>query len=171
MTSNILTIGVYGFTEDHFYRALQEAGVDLFCDIRRRRGMRGSQYAFVNSIYLQQRLAALGIRYVHRLDLAPSPGARDAQQRVDADAGVAKRQRLGLSEPFVQHYTNECLTQFDSNQFLHSLGTDIHTIALFCVEAHPEACHRSLVAERLRLDLKLCVAHITPESSVPLTLR
>ena len=32
----IVTIGVYGSTEAQFFEALQEAGVDTFCDIRRR---------------------------------------------------------------------------------------------------------------------------------------
>ncbi len=45
----IVTIGGYGFTEDAFINALKGAGVDAFVDIRQRRGMRGSKYAFLNS--------------------------------------------------------------------------------------------------------------------------
>ncbi|MFN2179799.1 MAG: hypothetical protein ACK2UV_09955, partial [Candidatus Promineifilaceae bacterium] len=56
----IVTIGVYGFDETTFFQALKDAGVDTFCDIRRRRGVRGSRYAFANSKRLQKRLAELG---------------------------------------------------------------------------------------------------------------
>lgn len=40
----VATIGVYGFTEERFFGELTEAGVDLLCDVRRRRGLRGSTY-------------------------------------------------------------------------------------------------------------------------------
>lgn len=53
---NVVTIGVYGYTPETFFAALQEAGVDLLCDIRQRRGVRGAEYAFANS----QRLQACG---------------------------------------------------------------------------------------------------------------
>ena len=52
----IYTIGVYGKTEDEFFRALEDNGIELFIDIRARRGMRGSKYSFVNSSYLQAEL-------------------------------------------------------------------------------------------------------------------
>jgi hypothetical protein len=35
--------------------------------------------------------------------------------------------------------------------------------ALFCVERDPEACHRSIVAERLAAEFGLPVTHIVPE--------
>ena len=35
-------------------------------------------------------------------------------------------------------------------------------VCLFCVEGIPEACHRSLVAEKLSRDLGLPVEHIRP---------
>ena len=46
MNPKIVTIGVYGFDETGFFRALQDAEVDTFCDIRDRRGVRGATYAF-----------------------------------------------------------------------------------------------------------------------------
>ena len=42
----IVTIGVYGFKLDQFFQALQRAGVDTFCDIRWRRGVRVSSNWF-----------------------------------------------------------------------------------------------------------------------------
>jgi len=35
--------------------------------------------------------------------------------------------------------------------------------ALLCVERDPEACHRSLIAERLAGDFDLAVFHLRPE--------
>ena len=46
---NIFTIGVYGLTEDDFFQKLISSSIDTFCDIRRRRGVRGAKYAYVNS--------------------------------------------------------------------------------------------------------------------------
>ncbi len=53
----IYTIGVYGSTEEEFFGKLTKSKIDLFCDIRQRRGVRGRQYAFVNSSYLQKKLS------------------------------------------------------------------------------------------------------------------
>jgi hypothetical protein len=54
----LFTIGAYGFDADHFFDTLQQANVDLFLDIRRRRGVRGSEYAFANANRLQEELEA-----------------------------------------------------------------------------------------------------------------
>lgn len=162
--NKIVTIGVYGFDAESFFIALQRAGVDTLCDIRRRRGVRGSEYAFANRARLEARLAALGIRYVHRLDLAPSKELRQDQYRVDAVAGVTKRQREMLSPAFAEGYRCECLDAFDSHQFAADLGEHAHIVALLCVETAPAACHRSLAAARLANDLGLQVEHLLPDT-------
>lgn len=158
----ILTIGVYGWDEASFWSALQAAHVDTFVDIRRRRGVRGAAYAFANAGRLQAGLAALGIRYMHRLDLAPSLETRAAQETADRTAHVARRQRTALDSAFIERYQRECLESFDSAAFLASLGPGARVIALFCVEGEPTACHRSLLAARLASDLSLVVAHLRP---------
>ena len=163
MKPKIVTIGVYGFDADSFFEALVKAGVDTFCDIRFRRGMRGSTYAFVNSSSLQRRLSELGIRYVHVKDLAPSQAIREKQSQEDKKLRVAKRKRTMLGQTFIQDYEQECLSTFDSRAFMEGLGNEAHVIGLFCVEREPEACHRSLVAKRLAQDLELQVEHIKPE--------
>ena len=45
MWPRIVTVGVYGFNEATFFAALRATGVDTFCDIRLRRGVRGREYA------------------------------------------------------------------------------------------------------------------------------
>ena len=162
MKPKIVTIGVYGFDENSFFDALRKAQVDTFCDIRSRRGVRGATYAFVNSLRLQARLTDLGIRYLHRKDLAPTQAVRDRQAAADKATKTAKRKRTALGEEFITAYRTECLTAFDSDSLLDDLEEDAQVVALFCVEKNPEACHRSLVADKLAKELKLEVENIVP---------
>jgi uncharacterized protein (DUF488 family) len=160
----IITIGVYGFSAEAFFQKLQQAGVDTFCDIRWRRGVRGREYAFANSGRLQKRLAELGIRYLHFRELAPPPELRKQQTAADKAAGIVKRKRTTLGEAFIAGY-HQTTSSFDSLKFVESLGSETKVAALFCVERDPAACHRSLLAERLRRDLgsEIEVAHVKPD--------
>lgn len=162
MKPKIVTIGVYGFDEESFFEALHKAKVDTFCDIRSRRGVRGSTYAFANSLRLQARLAELGVRYLYRKDLAPTKAVRDRQVAADEATKTAKRKRMALGEAFITAYCTECLAAFDPHSLLADLEEDTQVVALFCVEKDPEACHRSLVADKLRQELKLEVEDIVP---------
>lgn len=162
MQIKIVTIGVYGFDESSFFEALCKAEVDTFCDIRSRRGVRGATYAFVNSIRLQARLAELGIRYIHRKDLGPTKAVREKQAAADKATKTAKRKRTILGEAFIEAYHTECLAVFEPQSLLDELESDAKVVALFCVETAPEACHRSLVADKLAKSLNLEVEDILP---------
>ncbi|MBV9281132.1 MAG: DUF488 domain-containing protein [Chloroflexi bacterium] len=144
----LLTIGAHGFDAESFFSALQRAEVDLFMDLRRRRGMRGRAYSFANASRLQQELAARGIAYRHVISLAPEPATRELQDRDDAANRTPKRRRASLGEAFVADYTRRTLEPFDWAILAEELK-GIRRPALFCVERVPEACHRRLVAERL----------------------
>ncbi|RME45474.1 MAG: DUF488 domain-containing protein [Chloroflexi bacterium] len=163
MTLKVMTIGVYGFDQDSFYRALQDAGVDVLIDIRQRRGMRGARYAFANSRRVQTRLAELGIRYLYRRDLAPTPSVRQHQKSADKASKTAKRQRSELAPAFIESFEREVLAHFEPQTLLDELEPDEQVIVLLCVEREPAACHRSLVAERLAQTLGLDVEHILPD--------
>lgn len=52
------TIGVYGFDASSFLDSLNKGGVSMLLDVRQRRGVRGTQYAWANSQRLQASLAA-----------------------------------------------------------------------------------------------------------------
>jgi uncharacterized protein (DUF488 family) len=162
ITRKILTIGVYGYSEETFFKTLQRERVDTFCDIRRRRGVRGAKYAFANSKRLQARLLEIGIQYHHILELAPTAEIRKKQMAADKTAKVAKRKRTELDDSFIDAYTEDILRPFDTEHFLQALGEDARVIALFCVEKEPKACHRSLVAKKLHEELGLEVEHIIP---------
>ena len=162
MKIKIVTIGVYGFDADSFFNALCKAEVDTFCDIRSRRGVRGATYAFANSKRLQARLAELDIRYIHRKDLGPTKVVREKQATADKATKTAKRKRTELGEAFIKAYHTECLTAFDPQSLIEALESDAQIVALFCVETAPEACHRSLVADKLAKTFNLEVEDILP---------
>jgi len=161
----IVTIGAYGFNEETFFDALQSAEVQVFCDIRWRRGVRGAEYAFVNHKRLVTRLESLGIAYLHRRDLAPTPEIRQRQKDADKTGKVAKRKRGTLSPDFINAYRDEILAGFDPQAFLDELPEGTEVIALFCVEREPAACHRSLVSDRLRWTDGVVVEHLLPDLS------
>ncbi len=159
--SRIVTIGVYGYGENAFFRALRSEGVDLFCDLRARRGLRGSEYAFANATRLQARLTTLGIVYEHFKDLAPSERARELQRQVDREAGIAKRRRDNLDPAFAKAYSVSLHTE-SARRALGEIARIATVPALFCVEQLPEACHRSLVAEALSRLTGAPIEHVLP---------
>lgn len=158
---NIFTIGVYGYTENDFFQKLINSKIDTFCDIRRRRGVRGSIYAFVNIKKLQMKLANLGINYVHYIELAPSNKVREKQKEFDKYQKVQKRKRPGLSQAFIDAYKKEHLTNFNPYHFLSIFSSNAKNVVLFCVEKEPNSCHRSIVVEYLQKIWKdLKVVHL-----------
>ena len=156
-----MTIGVYGFTAEAFVEKLTGAGVGLLLDLRQRRGVRGSDYAWANSARLQRALAAAEVGYRHVNELAPTTELRQLQYREDDRQGVGKRNRTALAPEYAERYTREILDPFDLGTLMAEFPDD-STIALLCVERDPAACHRSLVAERLRADHGLPVADLRP---------
>ena len=157
----LTTIGVYGFDLESFLAALRGAGVTLLVDVRQRRGVRGSEYAWANSKRLQAALDGAGIGYEHRPELAPTTALRKLQYAVDDEAGVGKRNRAELADGFIAAYTEEILDPADLDAVAALLPAD-GAAALLCVEADPEACHRSLIAGRLVERGEVVVEHLRP---------
>lgn len=147
----IYTIGVYNSTEDDFFKKLVNNKIDTFVDVRQRRGVRGAKYAFVNSIKLQQKLSLLNIKYIHELDLAPSTFVRDFQKEADSQKRELKQKRTELDITFKDVFKKMILDPFDTKTFVKKLElSNSHKVVLFCVEEAANACHRSLISERLR---------------------
>ena len=144
------TIGVYNSTEQEYFKKLTDNNIDTFCDIRQRRGVRGSQYAFVNSNRLQAKLKSLDIKYDHIIDLAPTTEIRALQKEADSQMGELKKDRNKLGQVFSIAYKDKILSKFEFGTFINKLNEiEAKKIALFCVEEKPEACHRSIVADKL----------------------
>lgn len=160
MVAELATIGVYGFDGPSFIRALQEARISLLLDVRQRRGVRGSEYAWANARRLEAALAEAGIGYSHLPELAPTTEMRQLQYREDERRGEGKRSRTELAPEYVRRYTEEVLDRVDLEPIVSWVGSK-HA-SLLCVERDPEACHRSLVAERFKEEFGFDVVHLKP---------
>jgi len=157
----IITIGVYEFDLPSFLDALRATQVGLLIDVRQRRGVRGPRYAWANAQRLQTALDDAGIAYRHHRELAPTTELRRLQYAADDRLGVGKRSRDVLDPEYRERYIDEILDRADLDALVAELPADA-TSALFCVEADPEACHRSLIAERLQARYGLPVEHVRP---------
>ncbi len=173
----IFTIGVYGSSEESFFGALEENEIELLIDIRARRGMRGSRYAYVNSSYLQSKLKELGIHYAHLKELAPTKEIRAKQQEADLRLKIMKRERTELSKEYVRAFKKDILKVYKRKKENKLYAEDmlntarkrsqfpchqpLSRIALFCVEQDHRACHRSLVAIELRKQLEVGINHLS----------
>ena len=156
----IATVGVYGFDRDSFLAALSAAGIELLLDVRQRRGARGSEYAWANARRLEAALVDAGIRYTHLKELAPTTELRQLQYREDDRLGEGKRSRTRLAPEYARRYTEEILDRVDLEPIVRWVGSS--SAALLCVERDPEACHRSLIAARLRSERGFAVEHLRP---------
>ena len=160
MLPSIATIGVYGFDRESFLATLGDAGVDLVLDVRQRRGVRGSEYAWANARRLQAALGEAGLGYTHLKELAPTTELRELQYREDARLGEGKRSRTILASEYARGYTEQILDPVDLGPIVKWIGGG--SAALLCVERDPEACHRSLIAARLQRDWGFGVEHLRP---------
>jgi hypothetical protein len=156
----LATIGVYGWTLEAFLAALRQAEVFLVLDVRQRRGVRGRDYAWANARRLQAALSEPGIGYRHHPELAPTTELRQLQYREHDRLGVGKRSRAELAPEYRERYLREILDPLDLGPVVAELPAE-GAGALLCVERDPEACHRSLIAERLS-ELGLEVVHLRP---------
>lgn len=160
------TIGVYGFDDVSFLDGLTRDGITMLLDVRQRRGVRGPEYAWANSQRLQSSLAAAGIVYRHHRELAPTTELRQLQYAEDARRGVGQRSRRELATSYVTRYTAEILDHADLDAAVSELPTT-GAAALFCVERDPEACHRSLIAQRLAEQHGVTVRHLRRRRGKP----
>ena len=156
----VATIGIYDFDLASFLGTLESAGVGTVVDVRQRRGVRGPEYAWANAKRLQASLAEAGLGYVHLKELAPTTELRQVQYREDDRIGEGKRSRTHLAPEYARRYREEILAVADLAPLLDLAETELP--ALLCVERDPEACHRSLIAERLEREHGFEVTHLRP---------
>lgn len=149
----VTATGVYGDSETDFFQKLVDEKITLFIDVRQRRGMRGSKYAFVNSTYLQNKLNDLGIQYIHIKELAPTSEIREAQKQYDLLTNQTKQARACLGDKFIALYKQQILNYFDFQNFISQFESE--KIVLFCVEQHCDACHRKLIVDRLKQEYQI----------------
>jgi uncharacterized protein (DUF488 family) len=158
----VYTIGVYGWSAEHFITQLKEEGVQMVVDTRQRRGVRGKEYRFANSKALQELLRQHGIIYRYIKALAPPVSIRQVQKQIDKAGQVRKRDRESLSDEYITQYEQFVLNRYDWSELEQLRESGIQKVALLCVERNPEACHRSLIARRLQKIYGAEVHHLTP---------
>ncbi len=146
----VTATGVYGNSENEFFQKLLDEQITLFVDVRQRRGMRGNQYSFANSTYLQNKLQELGIKYVHIKELAPTTFIRNEQKRQDVFSNTTKSKRDCLSDKFIELYKKDVLDIFDFQWFIDKY--DAEKVVFFCVEKECKACHRSLIVDKIKTE-------------------
>ncbi|GAB4455287.1 MAG: hypothetical protein OHK0036_18990 [Bacteroidia bacterium] len=155
------SIGVYNTSEEVFFEKLIRHKIDVFCDIRRIRLVRGSKYSFVNKNKLITKLQQLGINYIHIPELAPSDEIRNVQKEFDKRNKVIKRQRHELSEEFISLYRKNILNPFNFNDLFENFNKiKAKNVVFFCVEQEHNACHRSLVAKKLFEEFNYQTIHL-----------
>lgn len=155
------TIGVFGKTEEEFFALLAENKIDSFCDIRRRRGVRGAHYAFVNSSYLQKKLGGMNIAYHYITGLTPTDEIRGLQKIIDKENKTSITKRESISPEMAGEYKKQILDKFDFNSFFDMLkDAGENRVAFFCVEGNPAACHRSVLAEHLKKKYGFAITHL-----------
>ena len=155
----IATVGVYQFSLADFLDALTRHRVAMVVDVRQRRGVRGREYAWANSLRLQAALRDARIHYRHLPELAPTTELRQLQYREDDRLKVGKRSRIELSELYRRRYLTEVLDRVDLRAVLDALPDEM-TSALLCVEHDAPACHRSLIAARLQAKYGLPILNL-----------
>src|SRR3954468_14075277 len=94
------TIGVFHSDEEEFFKKLEDNKIDVFCDIRHRRAIRGSLYSFANSTRLQKELSERHIRYEYVKELGAPPEIRQIQKNADVARNISTRKREVLSSGF-----------------------------------------------------------------------
>ena len=134
------TIGVYNSTEKEFFEKLTQNN---------------------NSNILQQKLNDLEIKYGYIPELAPTTEIRELQKKIDLEKGELKSERQELGKIFVIEYKNRILKKFDFEKFIDSLEQiSANRVVLFCVEEHSEACHRSIITEKLSDNFNYRITHL-----------
>jgi uncharacterized protein (DUF488 family) len=157
----VATIGIYGFDLGSFLAALESAGAGTVVDVRQRRGVRGPEYAWANSKRLQTSLTEADIGYIHLRELAPTTELRQLQYREDDRLGEGKRSRTHLAPEYARRYSEEILAVADLSPLLALAEAELPV--LLCVERDPEACHRSLITDRLKREHGFEAVHLRPD--------
>ena len=160
MTVQLCTVGVYEFDADRFFATLVDAGVDAVIDVRRRRGVRGAEYAFANARRLTAALTEHDIAYEHLLELAPTRALLALQHEVDR-RGRGVRSRTELAPEYIRRYKAEILGRADLAAIAECLDRHQRPV-LLCVETDPAVCHRSLAADALAPMLHASIKHLLP---------
>ncbi len=136
VVSVVYTIGYEGTDIDRFVATLKAVGVEVLADVR---AVAASRKKGFSKSALRARLEEEGIAYTHLVDLGdPKPGREAA--------------KAGRYDEFQAIY-HEHFGGAEAQAALETLSEVVGKCptCLLCFERAPENCHRSIVAESLRI--------------------
>lgn len=140
----IYTIGYEGIDIQQFFMLLKEHGIETVVDVRE---LPLSRKPGFSKKILTATLNLGGLEYTHLAALGCPKPIRD-RYRADADWRRYK-------EGFLKYLK----TQKDAIEELVALASSSNC-ALLCFEADFNYCHRSLVADVVKQQSRICVSHI-----------
>ena len=147
---SVATIGYEQATPDSLVAALEQAGIDLVVDVRAIASSRKRGFA---KTALAATLKRAAIEYLHLRHLGtPAPGRAAAKAGRHAEMHRIYRTHLRTPE-----------AKTDLATLVELVRTGRRT-CLLCLEASPEHCHRSLVAEALGSLVPVRVDHLSAQA-------
>ena len=146
--NTLATIGYEDTTVPRFLETLKDAGVELLVDVRAVAASRKPGFA---KSRLAENVGTVGIDYLHLRGLGPPADGRAA-----ARAGRYNELRAIYFEHLETSGAQDDLEQ------LADIVRSGRRVCLLCLEADPEHCHRSLVAEALRERVPVKVVNLRP---------
>jgi len=132
--STLFTIGYEKRTQEHFFSALENAGITAVVDVRQYPHSRRQGFS---KTALRANLLSRGIAYYHFPQLGSPPHLR------------AKLRQTHDYASFFAEFEEYMYTQNTTLQELVSLVKN-ETCCLLCYEKDPEYCHRKLIASRIQ---------------------
>lgn len=143
--NQIFTIGYEGRDIHQFVDLLTRNKVEVLYDVRYRPTSRKPGFAKTG---LAQACESAGIDYRHDRELGTPP---ELMKRV--------KESGGYSEAINEEYREVLKTKTDALRHLGVVSAR-STTCLLCYEADPSDCHRTVVAERIAIDLGQSVVHL-----------
>ena len=143
----IYTIGYERASVPEFLSALSAAGIQVVVDVRAIAHSRRPGFA---KTALKTHLQLAGITYWHIPSLGNPKAGRMAAWSGD---------EAGFHAIFLAHLTSA--EPMKALQDLALRASDVR-VCLLCMEAEPERCHRSLVADALHSSQGLSIEHLFP---------
>ena len=140
----VMTIGYQGRSISDFLDILEQSSVDVVVDVRSRPISRKHDFS---KRRLTEHLDSRGIGYQHIPELGMPVDLLDKRCGKTGNAEILDIYRSQMSE------RHEPLTNVETSA--RSV-----TICLLCFETNPLHCHRSVVAEALKLQGKLGILHL-----------
>ena len=150
-TKEVATIGYQGATIASVVDSLRKARVELLVDVR---AVASSRLPGFSKTRLAANVGEAGIDYLHLRGLGTPADGRAA-----ARSGNPEK----MHAIFRDHLTTP-VAQTDLQTLVGVIESG-RRVCLLCFEADPAECHRSLVADALKVQIPLKIKHLRPGSS------